>query len=205
MESFYYVLLFASIHWMPHDDLKNIKKLILDFFDEIESFRGGVRGGCMKIANIGSNRYHSMWGFTNTSLRSCLEDIGKLQDEWTKNQPDWKPQNLYAILESTDNEALPLGDRVDHIQKLRDGRDHRRALAELRNANLKPSASKSTSESESLKTPSNDTQTSDLNNNKRSAEDAGLDECIEPVKRQNCPMSVSGDHYQLQDQDSQCS
>lgn len=56
MESFYYVVLYAGLLWLPHKTAKNQKSLMADFFGQC--FMGEddtVTGGALKLQDIASN------------------------------------------------------------------------------------------------------------------------------------------------------
>lgn len=114
MESFYYMVLYASVRWLPHGKLDEIKERISKFFDENEAYRGKFEGGHQKFSNRERGRFETFWGFENEFLREWLKRVRKLQLP-AQNQPSWTPRMLHDIWKSIDEEDLAKDDRKDHL------------------------------------------------------------------------------------------
>lgn len=116
MESFYYVILYASIVWLPHGKSDNVETWLLKFFDENTEHLETTRGGAMKNSNRFSGDFYELWNFKNDALKRWLEGVWGLQ--WIArhgDQLDWTPRKLYDQWKSTDEEDLPTDDRIDNI------------------------------------------------------------------------------------------
>lgn len=184
MESVYYVLMYASVHWLPRNKEKNFLKIVSNFFDEYTECIDTTEGGTMKASNMISGYFQEIWHFGNVHLQICLDGMIELLRPF-EDQPSWTPEDLNAILESADKEDLPLDDRMDHYQIEQDKIAQREAEFERRYR----------SEylyDESIPDLSHSAQTSSANSEtsgKRSVDVAGLEECVEPTKRLCIPIS----------------
>lgn len=180
MESIYYVLFLASILYLPRKEVYDFEKLISDFFDSCHDLGEINVGGSYKIANVSSVTFRQNWQFDNTLVRKCLDTMIKLQQPFQK-QPDWTPQALYAILESTDKDDLPLDDRMDHLNTKRTRRYPRMAPPYV--CSLKYGHTSSEELVLSLSKTAQPSPVKAETSNKRSMDELELEDCGEPVKR----------------------
>lgn len=190
MESVYYVLMYASILWLPRNEDKDFLRTVSQYFDQHSDCNGTTEGGVMKAGNILTGNFQRAWRFDNVHLQSCLDDILELLRP-IEEQPNWKPEELYAILTSADEEDLPLDDRMDHYQILQDKITQRKAQYEQ----CEREDQSETLSVESVPGLSTSAQTSSSNSevsSKRSVDEAGLEECEEPTKRMCCTIFEDG-------------
>lgn len=115
MESFYYVVLYSSALWLPHEESDNDKEHISKFFDEHEVFNGRLEGGTLKFLNRKLGKFETSWGFKNELLREWLTRVRQLQLPY-QTQPNWNPTSLHNVWLSIDRSNLPTDDRKEHIQ-----------------------------------------------------------------------------------------
>lgn len=184
MESVYYVLLYASVFWLPRNEGRNFLRFTSNFFNQHSDYNGTTEGGVLKSSNITSGYFQRAWHFDNVHFQTCLEGILELLRP-IEDQPKWKPEDLYAILTSTDKEELPLDDRMDHCQIVQDKIAQRKAQYERE-------CQSGTLPVKLVPGVSNSAQTSLCNSgvsNKRSVDDPGLEECVESNKRTCFPTS----------------
>lgn len=173
MESFYYVILYASVLWLPHKNIENIEKRISRFFDEYEVNDGVVQGGSAKIANLVAGLFHKVWGFESDSLNRLLEGTRLLQQQAAEEKRSkWTPEALHKQWKSTDEEDLPTNDKVDHLLLQSKENERKLKLTMQRSREGSP-----VHEPHSLDAASR-------SSSKRSADDAGFEEPSESSKRQ---------------------
>lgn len=179
MESFFYVILYASVLWLPHKPVDDIGKHVSLFFDECNDHNGRPRGGSLKNSNRCSSTFYEIWEFENDSLKRWLEIVRDLQ--WPTRmgeQPEWTPKALYDQWKSTDEENLPLNDRVDHL-----------VAEQPKECEQKPETAdlNTTEPSENSIPPGYGLRSSNIasrSSSKRSANDAGFEGQSESSKRQ---------------------
>lgn len=117
MESFYYVIIYASVLWLPHENCDDVERQISKFFDEYDEYQGRTQGGVAKESNRISATFYDLWGFKNNTLKNWLEKVRDLQ--WRDRegrQPEWTPKLLCDQWKFTDEDDLPVDDRVEHVQ-----------------------------------------------------------------------------------------
>lgn len=117
MESFYYIVLYASVLWLPHMDVPLLENWVSNFFNESMDYHGQAVGGTVKESNRTSGSFYKLWRFKNNSLKTWLEAVRRLQ--WVSEdgkQHKWTPKALHDQWKSTDEEDLPVDDREDHIE-----------------------------------------------------------------------------------------
>lgn len=115
MESFYYVILYSSVLWLPHKEVHNLELHVSKFFDEYSEDRGKVTGGIGKISDRAMGTFYEVWEFKNDSLKCWLEEVRTLQEACRRGaQPKWTPEALHRQWKMTDEDNLPVDDRIDH-------------------------------------------------------------------------------------------
>lgn len=116
MEAFYYIILYASVLWLPMAPMHDLETLLEEFFDGNNVVDGKTVGGGMKIVNLTSNYYRKIWVPLNEDLKNWLHGAVKLQQPYVEGQEhssaNWNPEALYALWKDTDAKNLPMGDRV---------------------------------------------------------------------------------------------
>ena len=180
MESFYYVILYASVLWLPHKEIDDIERRISKFFHEYELFDGKAEGGSAKLSNSYRETFYRVWDFENRSLRLWLEKVLELQRPWDE-PPNWTPQALYDQWKVIIDENLPEDDRIDHLSMVQTERDR---LALLQSSSC--IIDKLGRTGRVFNTPE---KTPPLSS-KRSAEDAKFEERSNSPKRQCRPCYV---------------
>lgn len=117
MESFFYVVLYASIRWLPHDYIDNLAKEIRIYFGDCQEQNGIIVGGAVKMINLAHRSFFKMFEWRNSHLRDWIYGVLSLQFQEINNQglPIWTPERLYDLWVSIDNSNLPMQDRFDHI------------------------------------------------------------------------------------------
>lgn len=184
MESIYYVLLLASILYLPRRKVKEFEHNLSSFFDEYLDLGDMNAGGNFKIANVATGLFKRCWKFDNALVQKCLDELIELQRPF-QDQPEWTPQALHTILESADEDNLPPGDRMDHRQIIRDKIIEEEAYAVLQyklaygSGSSEESVSNLTETTHCAQTPSVTPETS----KKRSISEAESEDCGKPVKR----------------------
>lgn len=126
MESFYYVMLYCGVRWLPHKKVVDIKKQITSFFDEINDMGGKPCGGSFKHANIWVGDFHRLIGFTNAAIQAWFSKVLQLQRPFFE-QPNWKPEILHEIWKLADDADLPNNDRIDNIPRRKTKVEKRRS------------------------------------------------------------------------------
>lgn len=117
MESFYYIILYASVLWLPHNNSLKIEEELAEFFDSYRERNGKVQGGTPKESNRSGGKFASLWGFKSEALWNWLEKVRRMQ--WISEedqQPRWTPKALYDQWKCTDALDLPIDDRIDNIK-----------------------------------------------------------------------------------------
>lgn len=141
MESFYYVLLYSSVLWLPREEEEGFEKLVSEYFNEYLVGDGIATGGSFKAVNIFTGFFRNIWQFDNVLMQKYLDDILDLQRPF-EDQPSWIPQALYTVMKSMDEEDLPLDDRMDHYRLKRNKFGPRRRHTHRRTtAHVKPAPS----------------------------------------------------------------
>lgn len=113
MESFYYIILYASIVGLPHENLDDVEGDISGFFDEHKVHKGKLLGGRAKNSNRFSSDFYDLWEFKNDALKNWLEVVLQLQYKSDKGeQLKWTPKALCDQWKITDEDDLPVNDRV---------------------------------------------------------------------------------------------
>lgn len=177
MESFYYVIIYASVLWLPHKEVDDVERRVSRFFDEYEVNNGKAEGGMVKMSNLYSGAFHRIWNFRNSSLQQWLTRV--LEIQWPYGElEDWTPEALSNQWKITDEEDLPEDDRIDHISMIRMEKDR---LALLQSSNR--AIDKLEQSGHTLDVPEKISPLS----SKRSAEDAKLEERSDSSKRQCRP------------------
>lgn len=177
MESFYYVTLYASVLWLPHENSEDVEVEMATFFDEYKERNGKAHGGIAKESNRASGRFHRLWGFKNDSLKIWLEDVRKLQwKNWDDGQPKWTPQRLNGIWKTLDDGDLPVDDRTVHVLPQVAKEDSRKT--EISTSNAVQGQNIALPEPESRSTDAASRASS-----KRSAEEASFEERSDSSKR----------------------
>lgn len=177
MESFYYVVLYASIHWLPHENPDDVKTEVARFFDEYKERRGKAHGGIAKSSNFTSGRFYDLWGFQNDALKIWLEGVRKMQwKNWDDEQPKWTPKGLNDLWKIADEGDLPIDDRVEHLlpQATKDARK------------TKTSASDAIQKNRCVALPGSGSRSADAvsrSSSKRSVEEVGFEERSGSSKR----------------------
>ena len=174
MESFYYVILYASVLWSPRDDVNDVEERMSKFFDEYVFYGRRTEGGTAKTLNVLRGTFLRMWDFKNGSLQQWLARVLELQRPF-EIQPNWTAQALSDQWKITDEEDLPEDDRIDHLLMIQMEKDR---LALLRSSGR--SIDKLGRAGHSLDTPEKTSPPS----SKRSAEDANVEERPDSSKRQ---------------------
>lgn len=178
MESFYYVVFYASVLWLPHKDVPNIANRVSKFFDEYDEYDGKAQGGTAKESNRNSGSFYKLWLFKNDSLKKWLEAVRKLQ--WRTEddeQPRWTPEALHDQWKSTDEEDLPIDDRVYHATQQEELQSSVAAVSSKprpQKANVNPHSPSHASGSVEIKSRTS---------SKRSAKDARFEESSDSSKR----------------------
>lgn len=122
MESFFYVILYASILWLPHREVNNIKRRMSKFFDEYDLVKGKAEGGASKYTNRALGNFVHSWGFKNQTLGDWFGEVLELQRP-VGEEINWTPEALYDVWTSIDERGLPNDDRSDNlVPKLSKGR-----------------------------------------------------------------------------------
>lgn len=193
MESFYYVLLYSSVLWLPREEEEGFEKLVSEYFDEYQEMEGTVQGGAFKAVNIETGFFRNIWIFHNTLVQRFLDDILELQRPF-EDQPSWTPQALYAIIKSMDEEDLPLDDRIDHQSK--------KGKLARRRARYAPRRTAVPAKLEAHPvTPVHTSSTHSGASSKRGADEAGLKERVESIKR---PCCIFVDRHEEQGRSCEC-
>lgn len=123
MESFYYIILYASVLWLPHENIQDVEEEMAEFFNNHKERNGQVKGGTPKEANRIGGKFFSQWRFENDALKDWLETVRLLQ--WPTRygeQVEWTPKALNDQWKATDEGDLPIDDRLDNISTNASGR-----------------------------------------------------------------------------------
>lgn len=178
MESFYYVVLYASVIWLPHENSECVEEEVTSFFDEYKERSGKARGGVAKESNRASGKFYRLWRFGNDALKEWLEAVRLLQ--WPTRygeQPEWTPKALNDQWKTTDEGNLPTNDRVNRALSRSPEEEVRETEASTSNA---------LRESENIALPepgSHSTDAVSRSSSKRSAEEVGFEERSDSSKR----------------------
>lgn len=117
MESFFYVVLYAAIRWLPHNNVKELGKLMSKYFNESRVYDGVTKGGGAKEKNITENDFTAKFEWRNEHMAEWINKVLRLQlrerDHGSYGNI-WTSNNLLRIWEKTDKEMLPKDDRVVH-------------------------------------------------------------------------------------------
>lgn len=115
LESFYYIILYASILWLPHKELetKDTEYRMKRFFGDYHEQNGHMTGGRSKFHNQSYGTFSKQWKFYNKALNSWLKYVLALQKP--ENVENWTPMALHNIWKDIDENDLPLDDRVDNL------------------------------------------------------------------------------------------
>lgn len=122
MESFFYVVLYAGLLWLPHEPANpnrpsHLRNDMTNFFGDCHELAGKVSGGNFKMRNIISSGYFTgLFKWKNKRLGKWVKEVQTLRSEHEKHKdkPFWTAEALKRIWENTDGKILPNNDRYEH-------------------------------------------------------------------------------------------
>lgn len=118
MESFFYVVLYASLRWLPHSFSGDLAKEMRAYFDDCRESNGMIVGGNAKTLNLVDDyTFIGTFEWKNPELSHWIHTTLSLQRKQFRNkdQPIWIPEKLFSFWVLTDSSNLPMGDRFEHI------------------------------------------------------------------------------------------
>lgn len=114
MESFFYVVLYAAVRWLPHNDVDNLGNLMYHYFNEYREHNGKPKGGSLKSSNITFGDFTNEFKWENEHLARWIEKALEFQQFFGREKPGWTVENLQKLWEDIDSTDLPNDDRVEH-------------------------------------------------------------------------------------------
>lgn len=114
MESFFHVVLYASIRWLAHNRLEDLEHRLSQFFNESRVIGGKTRGGYMKLANVVYGIFLDDFKWDNAHLAEWIGACLTLQKQALENRTKWTPESLFELWLCTDSKDLPNDDRHEH-------------------------------------------------------------------------------------------
>lgn len=116
MESFFYVVLYAALRWLPHNYNEELGNLMERYFNEYYEFEGNPEGGDKKASNRNGNgrTFTNKINWANKDLARWINQCLYLQEKTRGEQPDWTENNLRESWERLDGKDLLTDDRVEH-------------------------------------------------------------------------------------------
>lgn len=116
MESFFYVVLYAGIRWLPHDFSGDLTREMKLFFDNCYESSGMVVGGALKRNNIFDEFFVDLFEWENEHLENWIKGVLLLQQLEINNQdaPTWTAERLHRLWLRIDESISPEDDRFEH-------------------------------------------------------------------------------------------
>lgn len=114
MESFFYVVLYASARWIAHDHVEDSERRLSLYFNENCFVGGRTQGGYAKLANVANGLFLRHYKWNNVHLNEWIKTVLASQKRTLYNRSEWTPESLFEVWVSTDTKTLPNDDRQTH-------------------------------------------------------------------------------------------
>lgn len=116
MESFFYVVLYAALRWLPHNHIEELGNIMSRYFNEYHEFEGNPEGGRAKASNREGNGsdFTNKFHWEDEHLAKWINQCILLQEKYRGKQPDWTEKNLRELWEEINGKHLPNDDRIEH-------------------------------------------------------------------------------------------
>lgn len=126
LESLFYVVMYGSVRWLPHDSVDDLGSWMFDFFDKTEITKGKHgedRGGVAKVFSqfVSGTDFRDKFKFSNENIGLWFEATYKCLGTIHNKPPDsgsWNAAYLKDITNVICTELLKktdtINDRVEH-------------------------------------------------------------------------------------------
>lgn len=116
MESFFYVVLYAALRWLPHNHIEELGNLMSEYFNEYREHDGTPLGGRAKASNITFGDFTKGFKWENGHLATWFNDALQLQRRELLEQRGlfWTPEALKELWKDINSKDLPNDDRIEH-------------------------------------------------------------------------------------------
>lgn len=117
MESFFYVVLYACVRWLPHNFSGDLAKDMRDFFDDCREKRGMVVGGSLKRDNVIDEYFVECFEWKDDHLANWINVALSFQRSNMNGQDTtmWTAERLDGLWELTDKNIRHKHDRFEHL------------------------------------------------------------------------------------------
>lgn len=117
VESFFYVVLYACLRWLPHAFSGNLVQEMKSFFDDCRESQGMPVGGGYKALNIVFGTFMALCEWRNDHLANWFNEVLLLLRRGLDDRDAcaWTARRLHEIWLKSDNNELPTGDRYEHL------------------------------------------------------------------------------------------
>lgn len=126
LESLFYVVMYGSIRWLPHDSVKDLGSWMFNFFDETEIAKGNNgedQGGAPKLLHqsISGAKFREKFKFSNENIvlwfEATYKCLGSIYEK-PQDSGSWDAKHLKDITNVVYTELLKekstIDDRVEH-------------------------------------------------------------------------------------------
>lgn len=98
MESLYYVVLYSSIRWLPHNEVACLsEEMTYYFYDWAPEGDAGIRGGIPKCANIFTGLFTNLFEWEDVATRLWMKHAWQIQHTWKNGKTIWTPERLMRV------------------------------------------------------------------------------------------------------------
>lgn len=116
MESFFYVVLYASLRWLAHNQREDLELRLSQYFNENRFIVDEkARGGSMKVHNVVYGTFVDAFKWNNAELAEWIENCLAMQKRAFLSRSEWSPESLFELWVFTDSKNLPNNDRHVHL------------------------------------------------------------------------------------------
>lgn len=140
MESFFYVVLYAAVRWLAHNDVEDLGDLMTYFFNEFRESRGKAVGGTRKGQNIIDLTFVGEFVWRCAAFAEWISTVLDLQKLAYLDRVDCDAAKLSEVWEAIDAKDLPNDDRQVHPLSLPDGSTEEEELSNCSSSSLASSA-----------------------------------------------------------------